>query len=235
MKKGFKFYLVAWAILLAVWCAVVFLVRPILPEYTINYDARFWIAWGFILVAFIGNLICANIAFRAENLKKMFYNLPLVTISWTALICMLVAGSALMLIPGCPAWVAAVVCAIILAFNAISVIKAAAAASIVNQVDEKIKTKTSFIRSMTVEAVSIMARAKSDEVKAECKKVYEALRYSDPMSSPELAGIEAKIEGKMEELEKAVEFTDEERIHNLSHEILMLIDSRNSKIKEAKQ
>ena len=234
MKKGFKFYLAAWAILLAVWCAVVFLVRPILPEYTINYDARFWIAWGFILFAFIGNLICANIAFRAENLKKMFYNLPLVTISWTALICMLVAGSALMLIPGCPAWVAAVVCAIILAFNAISVIKVAAAASIVDQVDEKIKTKTSFIRSMTVEAERIMARANSDEVKAECKKVYEAIRYSDPMSNPELAGIEAKITVKVDEFSSAVSTDNAETAKEIADEIVILVGDRNKKIKGVK-
>lgn len=234
MKKGFKFYLAAWAILLAVWCAVVFLVRPILPDYTINYDARFWIAWGFILVAFIGNLICACIAFRAENLKKMFYNLPLITISWTALICMLVAGSALMLIPGCPAWVAAVVCAIILAFNVISVIKAAAEASIVDQVDEKIKTKTSFIRNMTVEAESIMARAKSDEVKAECKKVYEAIRYSDPMSSPELAGIEAQITTKVDEFSSAVGTDDKAKAKEIAEEIGILVGDRNKKCKAVK-
>lgn len=234
MKKGFKFYLAAWAILLAVWCAVVFLVRPILPEYTINYDARFWIAWGFILVAFIGNLICAKIAFRAENLKKMFYNLPLVTISWTALICMLIAGSALMLIPGCPAWVAAVICAIILAFNAISVIKAAAASSIVDQVDEKIKTKISFIRSMTVEAESIMARAKSDEVKAECKNVYEALRYSDPMSSPELAGIEAKITMKVDEFLSAVGADDKAKAKEIADEVVILVGEKNKKCKGLK-
>ena len=63
MKKNFKFYALMWAVLLAVWCAVVFLVRPILPGYVINYDARFWIAFVFIVLAFIGNLVCAYLAF----------------------------------------------------------------------------------------------------------------------------------------------------------------------------
>ena len=71
MKKNFKFYTLIWAILLAVWCAVVFLVRPIIPSYVINYDARFWIAFVFIVAAFIGNLVCAYFAFKTENLKKM--------------------------------------------------------------------------------------------------------------------------------------------------------------------
>ena len=70
MKKNFKFYALIWAILLAVWCAVVFLARPIIPRYVINYDARFWLAFVFIVVAFIGNLVCAYLAFKAENIKK---------------------------------------------------------------------------------------------------------------------------------------------------------------------
>ena len=123
MKKNFRFYALMWTVLLAVWCAVVFLVRPILPGYVINYDARFWIAFVFIVLAFIGNLVCAHLAFKAENSKKMFLNLPLITVSWSALITMLIVGSVLMLIPNCPAWITAVVCIIILAFNAIAVIK----------------------------------------------------------------------------------------------------------------
>lgn len=155
MKKNFKFYALIWAILLAVWCAVVFLVRPIIPGYVINYDARFWIAFVFIVAAFIGNLACAYFAFKAENLKKMFYNLPLIAVSWSALIAMLVIGCILMLIPNCPAWIAAIVCIIVLAFNAIAVIKAVWAADTVNKVDEKVKAQTSYIKNLTVDAESM--------------------------------------------------------------------------------
>ena len=78
MKKNVKYYVLIWLILLAVFNLVVFLVRPIIPGYVIEYDGRFWIAWAFIIAAFIGNLICAYIAFKAENLQKMFYNFPLI-------------------------------------------------------------------------------------------------------------------------------------------------------------
>ena len=81
MKKNFKSYALIWAIMLAAFNAVVFLVRPVIPGYSVNYDARFWIAWGFILAAFAGNLVCAYFAFKAQNLKKLFYNLPLITVS----------------------------------------------------------------------------------------------------------------------------------------------------------
>ena len=54
MKKNFKFYIIIWAILLVLYNLTVFLVRPVMPGYIINYDARFWISWGVIIATFIG-------------------------------------------------------------------------------------------------------------------------------------------------------------------------------------
>ena len=234
MKKNFKFYALMWAVLLAVWCAVVFLVRPILPGYVINYDARFWIAFVFIVIAFIGNLVCAHLAFKAENAKKMFLNLPLITVSWSALITMLIVGSVLMLIPNCPAWITAVVCIIILAFNAIAVIKAGWAANAVSKVDERVAAQTSFIKSLIVDTESILSRAKSDAVKAECKKVHEAVRYSDPMSNDALSVIEAKITVKVDEFSSAVGADDAEKAKEIAGEIIILVADRNKKCKAVK-
>ena len=234
MKKNFKFYTLIWAIFLTVWCAVVFLVRPIVPGYVINYDTRFWIAFVFIVAAFIGNLVCAYFAFKAENLKKMFLNLPLITVSWSALIAMLVAGSALMLIPNCPAWIASIGCIVVLAFNAIAVIKAVWAADTVNKVDEKVKVQTSYIKNLTVDTESILARAKSEPIKTECKKVYEAVRYSDPMSDESLSVIEAKITVKVDELASAVGADDAEKAKQIADEIVILVGDRNKKCKALK-
>lgn len=234
MKKNFKFYALIWAILLAVWCAVVFLVRSVIPGYVINYDSRFWIAFVFIAAAFIGNLACAYFAFKAENVKKMFLNLPLITVSWSALIAMLVIGSGIMLIPNCPAWIAAIVCIVVLAFNAIAVIKAVWAADTVNKVDEKVKAQTSYIKNLTVDAESILSRAKSEPVKAVCKKVYEAVRYSDPMSNDALSVIEAKITVKMDEFASAVGADDAEKAKEIADEVVILVADRNKRCKNLK-
>lgn len=235
MKKNFKFYALIWAILLAVWCAVVFLVRPIIPGYVINYDVRFWIAFMFIVAAFIGNLVFAYFAFKAENLKKMFLNIPLITVSWSALIAMLVVGSGLMLIPNCPAWISAIVSIVVLAFNAIAVIKAAWAADTVGKVDEKVKAQTSYIKNLTVDTENILARAKSEPVKTECKKVYEAVRYSDPMSNEDISVIEAKITVKVDDFSSAVGADDAEKAKEIADEIVILVDDRNRKCKLLKK
>ncbi len=231
MKKGFTVYAALWAVLLVAFNAVVFLVRPVIPGFTVSYDGRFWVAWGFITLAFAGNLLCAFIAFKAENLKKMFYKLPLITLSRSALIAMLIVGAGLMLVPNCPAWIAAIVCVLIAAFNAIAVIKAAWAGDAVEKIDEKVKTQTAFIRSLTVDADGLLARAQSEPIKAECKKVYEAVRYSDPMSNEALSVIEAKITVQMDALAGAVAAQDEAAVGTIANEVLILLNDRNNKCK----
>ena len=133
-----------------------------------------------------------------------------------------------MLIPDCPAWIAAIVCAAVFGFGAISVIKAKAAADIVSDTDDKIKTQTLFIKSLTVDAEGLISRAKSEAVKAECKKVYEAIRYSDPMSSDALTGIESQITLKFNEFSNAVT-SGTDNIETLANEVVILVGDRNKK------
>ena len=234
MKKHFKNYALLWAILFVTWCAVVFLVRPVIPGYNIIYDSRFWISFVFIVISFVTNLICAFTAFKSENLENLFLNLPLVTISRTALIITVIAGSAIMLIPDCPYWIAAVVCAVILLFNVVSIFKASWAAETISDTQEKIKTNTSFIRELTSDAQSLMSRAQDNETKASCKKVYEAVRYSDPMSNSVLSQIENEISTKFNKLSLAVEENSINSVKQLSDELVALIKERNTKCKQYK-
>lgn len=225
MKKNFKSYALIWVIFLLLFNAIVFLVRPIIPNYEIHYDVRFWIAWLFVMLAFVGNLLCAKKAFQAENLEKLFYKLPLITVSYTGLIVMLLLGGALMLIPGCPAWISAVVCVVVVAFTAAAVVKADWAAETVEGTEKNIEKKTAFIRLKIIEAENLVTQAQNAETRAACKKIYEALRYSDPMSSDTLTDIEAKISEKLFACAEAVK--NGENVSELTDELIALIDDRN--------
>lgn len=234
MKKNFRFYTIIWAILLISFNAVIFFAHPVFSGYEIHYDGRFWIAWAFILVAFIGNLACSCIAFQAKNLQKAFYNISLVTISYSGAILLLILGFIAMLIPNFPAWITAAVCILILAFHSITIVKTAWAVDAVNAVDEKVKTQTQFIRTATSDAETLMNRAKSLEAKAQCKKVYEALRYSDPVSSEALSAVEVKITAKINELAIVINEDHSEQAVNITNEIIFLLSERNSKYKKLK-
>lgn len=232
MKKGFKTYAIAWAILLVLFNVIAF----VSPGWTgvDKYSSSYWIGYIFITICFVGNLLCANFAFKADSARKLFYNVPLITISYSALIVSFIVGGLCMLLSNLPYWIGVIVCAAVLALFAVAVVKANAAADLVERVDEKIKTETSFIKTMTAEAESLMNRAQSTEAKAACKKVYEALRYSDPMSHPDLTLIEAKITCKMDELASSVSVNNTERAQELTEELVLLVGERNKKCRVLK-
>ena len=120
-----------------------------------------------------------------------------------------------------------ILCAIVLA----AVIKATAAVSEVERIDEKVKTQTFFIKSLTIDADTLVARAKSEAVKAECKKVYEAIRYSDPMSNDALASIESEIAVEFAKLTEAVKADDTDAVVASANEVIILVGDRNKKCK----
>ncbi len=227
MKKSFKYYAIAWTLMLAAFNVIVFTVQTLSGR-----DASFWVSWGFIIASFIGQLFCAYTAYKSENLDKLFLNIPLITESYGAVVLMTLAGSICMLIPNCPMWIATVVCVVLITVSAVSLINAKAAGEIVgNVVSEKVKTHTFFIKSLTVDTDTLMTKGQTPEIKAELKKVYDAIRYSDPMSNDALVGTELQITIAFEKLSKAVENNDLEDVKARSNELLILVNDRNKKCK----
>lgn len=228
MKKNFKLYLIGWAVALVLFNLIAFVI-PSLPTQD-KFTSSFWIGYIFITLAFIGQLIASMLAFKSDSAKKMFYNISLVRISVVGLILSFVFGAICMILSFLPYWVGAVLCAIVLAFNIIAILKASAAIDIVSKVDEKIKVQTFFIKALAVDAETLMEKAVTDEAKAECRKVYEAIRYSDPMSSEALTSVESQITLKFNELSVAVT-ENNEQIVTIANELLILIGDRNKKCK----
>lgn len=228
MNKNFKFYLCVWAILFAIFNIAVF-VSPSEVSGLSKFGGAFWVGYIFIFLAFIGQLAVSFIALKDKNLQKLFYKIPLVRISYTGLILTVIFGSLCMVIPNLPNWIGAIICFAVLGFNAISIIKANFASDAVSEIDGKIKTQTAFIKNLTVDAEIIMNKAPTDEIKAECKKVYEAVRYSDPMSDDALAATESQITLKFAELTTAVNDNNLETVKKTANEVIILLDDRNKK------
>lgn len=230
MKKLFKYYAICWFIALAVFNIVAFVVTDNTLGIS-NVTASFWIAYAFITLAFCGNLGCSVMFFKEENKNKVFLNLPIIYYAFGVLVVSLIVGAIAMAIPVIPYWVGIVVDVFVLAFYAIAIIKAVSAAGMVEAIDKKIKTKTFFIKSLTVDAESLVARAQSGEAKSAAKKVYEAIRYSDPMSSEALASAETQITLKFNQFAEAVTADDSTKVKEIAQELIILVDDRNKKCK----
>lgn len=229
MKRAFKYYLVIWAVLFVLFNVISF-VSVGWSGYE-KYTSSFWTGYIFIIIAFIGQLACAYFALKSDDLKKTFYHISLITTSYTGLLLSFIFGGLCMLLTSLPYWIGIILCAAVLAFNIIAVIKAAAAVEIVSKIDDKIPAKTFFIKSLTVDAKGLVAAAKAETVKAECKKVYEAVRYSDPMSDPALAALESNITVKFAKFAEATADGSIDKVTEIADELMILLGDRNKKCK----
>ena len=226
MKKRFSFYAISWAVLLALFNVIAF-VSPGWIWFE-KYDAAFWIGYAFITATFLGQLVCSWFALKEESAAKLFYKVSLITTSYIGLIVTFVIGGLCMLISPLPYWIGILVCSVVLVANILAVIKAVAAIDEVQKIDNKVKAQTNFIKPLTIDAEALISKAQNESVKVECKKVYEAIRYSDPMSNNALASIESEIAKVFIKFADAV-VSDSELAISISTELLDLIDDRNKK------
>lgn len=80
-----------------------------------------------------------------------------------------------------------------------------------------------------------MEEAQTNEIQAIVKKVFEAVRYSDPMSSEALMDTESRITLQFNSLKTAVNASDHKAAAETADEIVRLITKRNSQCKLLKR
>ena len=234
MKKNFKYFGIVWIVTFILFNAVTFIVPAEIAGINRFEKPVFWISYALICVAFLSQLVSAYVVCNKNRAEKVFLHIPLLKIGYMAVGTSLVVGAVFMIIPVIPTWIGAIVCLLVAGVFIILAVRAIAAANIVVAVGAKVERKTEFMRTAVVDAENTMARATTPEIKAETKKVYEALRYSDYMSCAELLKIEVHIEDHIEQLKIAVTNEDLEMVQAEVKELLLLIKERNSKCKMLK-
>lgn len=231
MKSKFKYYGICWLVVLVVFNIIVF-VTPSASETVEKFDSMFWIGYVLITLMLIGNLLCSYKVFDSDSYDKFFFSLPIINVSYISLIVSMIAGSLCMAIPNIENWVGVVVCALILGIYAIAVVKAIAVSDIVTERSDDVKTKTSYMKLLKVDAEQLLNKCKEEKTRKEVNKVVEAIRYSDPVSKEILLPLELKISNKLSELTKQVETN--EVVTETVDELLQLISERNKKSKVIK-
>ncbi len=224
MNKNFKTYIVIWAIGLAMFNLIAFLVPG-----DNKFDEGFFLGYIFITLAYILQLGIGYFSFKEENLNKVFLNIPTVTYGFGTLIFTSIVSIITMLVDAIPVWLGAILCFCSFAIGAIATLIAKSAGDIVGGIDDQIKTQTFFIKALTIDMNTLVAQSPSAEVRAEVTKVYEAVRYSDPMSNPALAPSESQITIKFNQLSNAVLANDLMAVKAFANDMLILVQDRNNK------
>ena len=231
MKKNFKYFGITWIVGFVLFNAITFLIPNEIFGVTRFDKGVFWIAYGLITLSVIAELITAYKFVKEDSFDKTFLNIPLLRTSYMAIVVSIIVGLVFMIFPVMPSWIGAIICLLIAGYFVIACVKASTVANVVADIDAKVKTKTAFMRMAIVEAENILARSTTTEIKVEVKKVYEALRYSDPMSNPALDDIEQEIDNGLKELKNAVTCNDNAKVLIVTASILLNVKERNSKCK----
>lgn len=229
MKKNFVTYVIIWIISLVIFNLITFLLPNV--QNADNRTAGFWIGYALITLALTGQVACSCYVLKEKNATKLFYKLSLYQLSYSTLAISLIVGIILMILVPKQAWIAAIICLIILAVDVTAMMKAKLAVDTVVKVDEKIEQKTMFIKTKTAEAQTLTSTVDTEEKKSLCKRVYEAFRYSDPMSDSQLESIESEIDECLQSLKSAIGDDDLDLATVQTQRIEALIAERNNKCK----
>ena len=236
MKKMFKFYLIAWAIMFVLFNIVVIALPREFSILGVGYEKLGGLSWVTLIVmelSFVLQLVFTAVAMNQNKLSGTFYRIPLIRLSHGCVVLTLIVAVLAMLV-FIPSWIPLALTVLILVMYAMALLKAAAAAELVEGVDAKTRARTSFIRDLTADADSLLARAKSESVKAACRKVFEALRYSDPVSTYAVYDVEERIKAEFDAFTDAVLADDPKAVSASADELLILIRERNQKNKASK-
>ena len=130
-------------------------------------------------------------------------------------------------------WIYVILAFIILAFAVSEIISVYVARENIQKTEEKVKAKTAFIKLLIADAQTLISVAKNDEAKQVAKKVYEAIRYSDPMSAEGLLNVEEKISSTFEDFSNSIS-NNSENLNARAEQLLVLIKERNNRCKVLK-
>lgn len=188
--------------------------------------ATFWIAYAFTAVALAAQIPVWKVTLgRDDKLKRKFLSYPVLHIGIVYLVVQLAAFVVFLLVPTAPAWISAVVCAVIAGIAAICMIAVDTGRNAIERVETKVQAKVFYIKSLQAD-VELLANQEPDQAtRAALAQLAEKIRFSDPMSYEQLADVETQIAVKVSELKAAA---NKDKIIT---EIHSLLDERNKKCK----
>jgi len=223
-----KIRIIVIGVILAVIFSLLFFLLPV--------TAHFIIAYVFALISILGLILSA--IFLTRKGIRVPQDIPFLSTAWTYLIINLVVSiigvglqsfySPIILI---------VVHILILAFFVVRIILLSGGKEYIDSREDKIAEDVFNIRMMLADLEAIKEKAANlpledrEKVNKELGTIYDAIRYSDPISHPSLGEYDNEIKETIITLNEALVNGEIDGILNLSVKIQRQIKDRNNRVK----
>lgn len=195
-----------------------------------KHTATFWIGFVFGIIGLLVSVIGCTVAFKgAESAKSKFYGFPIARLVLIYAIVQTIVSFIFMAIAFiCPPWICIIVSVILLVLAILGLVATDAVRDEIERQDVKIKTDVVSIRNLQSKTAFIVGQCDDEEAKKALSKLADSFKYSDPVSSPALADIEADLTSYVDELQSAVTDKDFGCVSTLCTKIESTLAERNS-------
>ena len=201
-----------------------------------------WMGYAFELVAIAAQLLFIKVAFKDNTieLKSKLYGYPIFRIGYiylgvqtvVSVIC-LIAGA--FLEDGELWWLVAVIEILVVAAAAIGLIATVETREIVERTEFAVVVDTVFIDGLKIEMTTLNSLCAGKPCGSAVEKLYEQVRYSDPVSVPELKAVEDGVYNAVMQLKSLVAEGNDDSIIQQCNTVSIMMADRNNRVKTLKR
>ncbi len=226
MKEGHEKYFISGFIILAT------LYNYMVFTMFFGANATFWTPYFFTMLAFafqIGGLFIAHK--RDGTIDDVFFGLPITYISIIYLLIQITTGTIAMAFPRTNSSITNLLQVAILAFYMLLVVLSFSARKTVQTLETDTGEKVFLIKSLTADVEDLFTGVADEDVKKGLLRLRDIIKYSDPISHPNLKTLEQTILDKTDELVYRAKSGDCKTCVRVIHEIERLFAQRNQRCK----
>lgn len=198
-----------------------------------NYTSTFWMSYIFTTIAFFSQII-VGLIFGRSDVNSKFLQLTLLYFGGIYFVIQLVAGILFMIIPmsvTLPLILQVCIFAIYLSI----ILASTSAKEQITKTEANINIATFNIKMLTIDAEHLYMSEVNENKKTELKKMYEAIRDSDPMSTTDaIKNLDLQIDAAFKSLSTIVDSCTAEELNREIKPILDLLTKRNLLCKSSK-
>ena len=200
--------------------------------------STFIISYSASMIALIIQPIIYYIAIHnRSSLKSKLYGLPILRVSYIYVIVQM-CFTILFYIIGAfikiPTWISVVICTLLLGLSLIGILVTDTYREEIEKIETNVIVSNKFMTNLRIDSQSLARKTIDEPLHSELVKFSEMVRYSDPVSSDELADCELEIENKYNELKNLIINNKLEEARKELKTLYILIDERNDKCKATK-
>lgn len=222
-KKSIGMSLVVFGIIFAVYNLLVFMILT--PK-----TGVFWMSYGFMVLAFGLQLVGMYLSFKEWSVQAVFFGIPLAQFTLFYFFAELFMSIVFMIFQTINWKIPLVLQLVLLAIYAVVAIVSVAGRDVAVEVKDNYQSKAASMKLNVVDVQMLVDEVKDPELKAQLRKLAEAIRYSDPMSHEAIADVEAQIHQEMFALQAFCQDQDIDAAKSSCARLQRLYVERNRKL-----